>query len=171
MLRCLSMRSAAAHAYSKQPTDGLKCAEVLPTLPLADELEQPPSANQPAECSNVVCGGQHGSFMSGHEASSSMKRCLLGMYLRCVAPIRHSAHDICSTLPARCADLRRFTRSFARMYLLSSNASRVSHRVLTGSRRRCVCVTPSSRHGRGVPEAAVEGTRAWTALGHREVPK
>ena len=49
MLRCLSMRSAAAHAYSKQPTDGLKCAEVLPTLPLADELEQPPSANQPAE--------------------------------------------------------------------------------------------------------------------------
>ena len=29
----------------------------------------------------------------------------------------------------------------------------------------------ASRHGRAVPAAAVEGTRAWTALGHREVPK
>ena len=56
------------------------------------------------------------------------------------------------------------------MYLLCSNALRDSHRVLTGSRRRCVCVTPSSRHGHVVPEAAVEGTRAWTSRRHREAP-
>jgi hypothetical protein len=57
------------------------------------------------------------------------------------------------------------------MYLLSSNASRASHRTWTGTRRRCATVSPSGRHRSAVPEAAVEGTRAWTALGHREVPK
>ena len=40
MIRCLSMRSAAAHAHSTQPIDGLQRAEVL--LP-ADELVQPAS--------------------------------------------------------------------------------------------------------------------------------
>ena len=30
---------------------------------------------------------------------------------------------------------------------------------------------PSGWHGHAVPEAAVGGTRAWTALGHREVTK
>ena len=40
-----------------------------------------------------------------------------------------------------------------------------------GARTRRVCEHPSSRHGGAVSEAAVEGTRAWTALGHREVPK
>ena len=46
--RCLSIRSAAAHAHSKQPTDGLERAEALPTLPLAAELVQPPlRANLP----------------------------------------------------------------------------------------------------------------------------
>ena len=52
MLRCLSTRSAAAHAHSTQPADGLPCAEVLPMLPLADELVQPPLASLPAECWN-----------------------------------------------------------------------------------------------------------------------
>ena len=48
MLWCLITRSAAAHAHSKQPTDDLERAEVLPTLPLADELLQPPlRANLP----------------------------------------------------------------------------------------------------------------------------
>ena len=57
------------------------------------------------------------------------------------------------------------------MYRLCSNASRVSHRTWMGARTRRVCEHPSSRHGGAVSEAAVEGTRAWTALGHREVPK
>ena len=131
------------------------------------------SHHLPANLPNagIVRGGEHGSFMCGHEASSSMKGCLLGMHLRCVVSVRHSTRDMCSTLPARCADLRGFTRRSTRMYLLCSNASRISHRVLTGSRRQRVCVTPSSRHGCAVPEAAAKGTRAWTALGHREVTK
>ena len=46
--RCLSISSAAAHAHSKQLANGLERAEVLPTLPLADELLQPPlRANLP----------------------------------------------------------------------------------------------------------------------------
>ena len=57
------------------------------------------------------------------------------------------------------------------MYRLCSNASRVSHRTWMGARTRRVCEHMSSRHGGAVSEAAVEGTRAWTALGHREVPK
>ena len=32
MIRCLSTRSAAAHAHSTQPVDGLQRAEVLPKL-------------------------------------------------------------------------------------------------------------------------------------------
>ena len=57
------------------------------------------------------------------------------------------------------------------MYLLCFNASRVLHRTWMGSRRRCACVTPSSRHGRAVPEAAVEGTCVQSVARHREVPK
>ena len=34
---------------------------------------------------------------------------------------------------------------------------------------QCVRTYPSSRLGRALTEAAMEGTRAWTALGHREV--
>ena len=119
----------------------------------------------------MVCGGQHGSFMSGHEASPSMKGCLLGMDLRCVVPVRHSARDMCSTLPARRVDLSRFTMAVTRMYLPSSGASSDSIRVWMGPWRRRVRRDPSIRHGRTVSEAAVGGTRAWTALGHREVPK
>ena len=56
------------------------------------------------------------------------------------------------------------------MYLLTSNASRVSNRVWMGTRRRRVSVCPSGWHGRAVAEAAMKGTRAWTALDHRERP-
>ena len=70
-------------------------------------------------------GGEHGSFMRGDEASSSMKGCSLCMYLRCVRATRASARDMCSTLPARRVDLSRFTRSVGRMYLLCFNALRV----------------------------------------------
>ena len=119
----------------------------------------------------IVRGGEHGSFMSGHEDSPSMKGCLLGMNLRCVVPVRHSARDMCSTLPARRVDRRRFTRRVTRMYLPRSNASRDSIRVWMGTWPRCATMSPSSRHGRTVTEAAVGGTRAWTALGHREVTK
>ena len=44
-----------------------------------------------------------------------------------------------------------------RMYLLSSNALRVSHRVLTTTRRRRVTVSWSGRHGCAVTEAAGKG--------------
>jgi len=57
------------------------------------------------------------------------------------------------------------------MYLPRSNALRVSHRTWTGPRTRRVCWGRSRRHGRAVSEAAVPGTRAWTAVGHREVPQ
>jgi len=72
MLRCLSARCAAAHAHSTQPADGLQRAKVLPTLPLPDELVQPPFASLPAECW-IERSGEHGSFIRGHEASPSMK--------------------------------------------------------------------------------------------------
>ena len=51
-------------------------------------------------------GGEHGSFMRGHKAGRSMKGCLLGVNARCVTHVRHSAREVCSTLPARPANLR-----------------------------------------------------------------
>ena len=71
------------------------------------------SHHWPANLPNagIERGGEHGSFMSGHEASPSMKGCLLGMNLRCVVPVRHSARDMCSTLPARRAKRRGFPMS------------------------------------------------------------
>ena len=54
------------------------------------------------------------------------------------------------------------------MYRLCFNASRILHRVLMGSRRRRVSVTPSSRHGHAVAEAAVAGTRAQTSGSRHE---
>ena len=71
----------------------------------------------------IVCGGEHGSFTGGDEASSSMKGCSLCMYLRCVRATRASAHDICSNLPARRTKRRGFASRSARMYLSRSNAS------------------------------------------------
>ena len=73
MLRCLSKHADAAHAHSKQPVDGLQCAEVMPMKPLADELEQPPFANQPAEGLNRT-RWRHVSFSGGQEVGSSSKR-------------------------------------------------------------------------------------------------
>ena len=47
-LKSLSKLAAAAHAHSTQPANHLQRAEVLPTLPLAVQLEQPPlRANLP----------------------------------------------------------------------------------------------------------------------------
>ena len=111
-----------------------------------------------------VRGGEHGNFVRGDEAISGMNGCSPCMYRRCVADVRPIAHDMCSTLPARRVDLRRFTRVVGRMYLLCWNASRVLHRTWSwmamGTSRRRVCWFPSSRHGCAVTEAAVEGTRA-----------
>ena len=53
-----------------------------------------------------------------------------GGYVRAT---RASARDMCSTLPARCVDLRGFTSAVGRMYLLNQNVSCFSHRVLTGT--------------------------------------
>ena len=47
--------------------------------------------------------------------------------------------------------------------VLHINALRDSPRVWMGARRQCATVRPSSRHGRGVTEAAGKGTRAWTS--------
>ena len=170
MIRCLSASCAAAHTHSTQPAGGLQRTEVLPTLPLAAELVQPPLASLPAECWNGAGWCEHGSFMRGHEASSSMKGCSPCMYLRCVRATRASARDICSTLPARRVDLRGFTRRFTRWYLPRSNALRVSHRTWMGACRRCVCMRPSGRHGRALAEAAVTGTRVQSAPRRREAP-
>ena len=81
----------------------------------------------------ILRGGEHGSFVRGYEATSSMKGCSLGMLLRCMRATRAKARDICSTLPARCDDLRRFSRAVLQGSLPISNASRVSHRVFTGT--------------------------------------
>ena len=91
---------------------------------------------------------------------SSSKQCSPEVFPRCVAAGKRSARDTWSTLSARPADRRRFTRSVTRMYLLCWNASRFLHRVLTTTRRRRVTVSWSSRHGGAMSEAAVEGTRA-----------
>ena len=109
------------------------------------------------------------SFSSSHRVGSSSKRCLPEVKVRCVLAGRHRSRAIWSTLSARRANLRRFTRSVGRRYPPRSNALRVSHRTWTGTRTRRVCQFPSGRHGRAVSEAAVAGT--WTALGHRETLK
>ena len=131
-LRCLSKGSAAAHAHSTQPVGDLQRAEELPTVPPAAELVQPPLRANLLNA-GIVRGGEHGSFTRGDEASSSMKGCSLCMYLRCVRATRASARDICSTLPARRVDLRKFTRAVTRMYLLCFDALRVLHRTWTGA--------------------------------------
>ena len=94
-------------------------------------------------------GGEQGSFIRGHEASPSMKGCLLGMNLRCVVPVRRSARDLCSTLPARRVDLSRFTMAVTRMYLPRSDASRDSIRVFLGTWRRRVSTPSAYWCGRG----------------------
>ena len=81
---------------------------------------------------------------------------------------RDSARAMCSTLPARRSDPSRFALAAKQMYRLCSNASRDLHRVFAGPQPRRVGQDPRSGHGRAMAEAAVEGTRAWTALGHRE---
>ena len=66
--------------------------------------------------------------------------------------------------------VRRFAKRLMRWYLPRSSASRDSSRIKTGSWRRRVAMTPSSRHGRAVSEAAGKGTGAWTARRHLEGP-
>ena len=66
MLRCLSKGSDAAHAHSTHPANGLQRAEVLPMLPLAVQLVQPPlRAYLPN--AGIVRGGEHGSFTRGDD--------------------------------------------------------------------------------------------------------
>ena len=76
---------------------------------------------------------------------------------------------------ARCSSRRRLVRRFARRvtrrYLPRSSASRDSSRTLTGTSARRVARCPSSRHGRGVSDAAGNGTRAWTSRRASQGPK
>ena len=98
--RCLSIRSAAAHAHSKQLANGLERAEVLPTLPLADELLQPPLRANLSLDQRRVCkpsgSGIDGGHREGHadatgEVARSLSdiaclpRCLLGQRSKSVA--------------------------------------------------------------------------------------
>ena len=100
-----------------------------------------------------------------------MKGGSLGMQARSTVPFRHGARAMCSTLPARRSDRSRFALAAKRMYRLCSNASRVLHRVFVGRFCTRYRIYPSDRHGCAVSEAAVDGTRGWTAFGHLERPK
>ena len=130
-----SRGSAASARALPLPTPTASSSPMISSVPkCCRRCRWPMSSSShhlPANLPNagIVRGGEHGSFMCGHEASSSMKGCLLGMHLRCVVSVRHSTRDMCSTLPARCADLRGFTRRSTRMYLLCKNANELSDRV------------------------------------------
>ena len=93
------------------------------------------------------------------------------MQARSTVPFRHGARAMCSTLPAHRSDRSRFALAAKRMYRLCSNASRVLHRVFVGRFCTRYRIYPSDRHGCAVSEAAVDGTRGWTAFGHLERPK
>ena len=109
--------------------------------------------------------------MRGKVARLRMKGGSLGMQARSTVPFRHGARAMCSTLPARRSDRSRFALAAKRMYRLCSNASRVLHRVFVGRFCTRYRIYPSDRHGCAVSEAAVDGTRGWTAFGHLERPK
>ena len=67
-----------------------------------------------------------------------------------------------------------FTRSFGRMYRLSSSASSFSLRTKTGPRARRVSEDPSNPHGRATSETAAKGTGARSVArasrGSKKVP-
>ena len=168
-MRCLSKLAAAAHAHSTQPANHLQRAEVLPTLPLAVQLEQPPlRANLPN--ASIVRDGEHGSFVRGKGARLRMKGWSLGMQAGSSMLFTHVARAMCSTLPARRSDRSRFALAPKRMYLFCSNASRVRPRVFWGRFCTRYRIYRSDLRGHAVAEAAVAVPRAWTALGRREVP-
>ena len=132
MLRCLSKHADAAHAHSKQPVDDPQRAEVMPMKPLADELEQPPFANQPAEGLNRTrC--RHVSFSSGQEVGSSSKRRLPEVKSCIVAAGSSSLRSTWSTFTGSTCRRTGFALAVERMYLLSSNALRDAYRVLMGA--------------------------------------
>ena len=64
----------------------------------------------------------------------------------CVAASGHSARDIWMTFTVSTCQVSGFTRSVTRRYLPRSNALRVSHRVLTATRRRRATMSPFRRH-------------------------
>ena len=70
------------------------------------------------------------------------------MYLRCVRATRAKARDICSTLPARRVDRRRFTGVFHESLLHSRYIWLKSNRGLRASRsRRCEIMAPATMAG------------------------
>ena len=117
MLRCLSKHADAAHAHSKQPADGLQRAEVMPMKPLADELEQPPFANQPAEGLNCT-RWRHVSFSGGQEVGSSSKRRLPEVKSCIVAAGSSSLRSTWSTFTGSTCGRTGFALVVRRMYLL-----------------------------------------------------
>ena len=137
---------------------------------------KPPSSSShtlPAYLRNarIVRCGEHVQVSRGLRAGSSSKGCSPDVIPRCVVARRRSSRDISLTSSVRRADLRQFTRRSGRRYLLFSNALCDLDRVLMGSWRRSVTVTPSYRHGRAVPPPAVKGTTRLDGRGHLAVPK
>ena len=121
-----SKHADAAHAHSKQPVNGLQRAEVMPMKPLADELEQPPFANQPAVrrlALYAVETCQLQLFSSSQEVGSSSKRRLPEVKLCIVAAGSSSLRSTWSTFTGSTCRRTGFTRSVRRRYLLCSNAS------------------------------------------------
>ena len=154
----LASMAATTRTFATTPTSWRRCC--WPPTCCSHHL-------QPKEPDPAIDRGSVGvSFSSSHKVGSSSKRCLPAVKIRCVLAGRHSPRTIWSTLPARRVDLRGFTSGarYAVEYLPRSNASRVSHRVLTAgqpTRRRCATMSPSRRHGR-----APCGRQPWRVHAH-----
>ena len=89
----------SASSMANQPTPTTAAATTRPSANMPTSSRR--CCCPPSSCSHhlahnlpnagIMRGGEHGSFIRGREASSSMKGCSLAMNLRCVAPVRHSA--------------------------------------------------------------------------------
>ena len=165
-------------AASVRPSGGLASAAATTRMFAAMPTSWPRCCCSPSCCSHHLppqsCqnpaterGSVDVSFIGGHKVGYRLKRCLPGVNPRCVLVGGRSSRDILSTLPARRTDLRGFAMSVTRMYRLCSNASCVSHRVFSATGRRRAAMSPSRRHWCALAEAAVDGTRVQSALGHR----
>ena len=137
-------------------------ANKLPTMPLATKLlcscHLLPKQPDPA----IDRGSVGVSFSSSHKVGSSSKRCLPEVKIRCVLTadiVRATSDRPCRLDVSTCEDL---------LGALRAGTGYPAGRCHAPTRGR-VCEVPSGRHGRAVSEAAVAGTHAWTAVGHREV--
>jgi hypothetical protein len=130
----LASTAATTQMFAAMPTSLPRCC----CSPCCCSHHLPPKLPKPV----AERGSVDVSFSGGHKVGSRLKRCLPEVNPRCVLAGGRSSRDILSTLPARRTDLRGFAMSVTRMYRLCSNASCVTHRVLTGTRPRSATVSP-----------------------------